>query len=169
MFHCKSVLPNGKAVDCPWVIYSASKIESVAITANFSVLNAQSKPNTSSLKVVNVATHVFIGCYSVVRRSLWWRGETGVIPQSSLSHQWLLSLWRDALFKDFCTAHATAPQKCFQSGPTLAWAGLVVTYSETDSVGLQFNDAGQGRANTFCLGATLRKPRLVEGHTFLWE
>ena len=31
MFHCKRVLPDGEAVDYSWVIYSAAKIESVAI------------------------------------------------------------------------------------------------------------------------------------------
>ena len=102
---------------CPWVIYSASKIESVAVTTNFSALNVQSTPNTSSLKVLNVETHVFVGCYSVVRWSLCWRGETGDMPQTSLSHQWLLSLRRDGPFKNFCTRHEWNPAKVLPIGP----------------------------------------------------
>jgi len=34
-FSCKIVLPDGEAVDCPWLIDSTSKMESVAITAKF--------------------------------------------------------------------------------------------------------------------------------------
>jgi len=39
-FHCKRVLQNGEAVDCPWLRCSASKIEYVA-AANVLALDVQ--------------------------------------------------------------------------------------------------------------------------------
>ena len=55
--------------------------------------------------------------------SLCWRGETVVMPSTSLSHQRFLSLWRDTPQKVMRTPVSGAPQKCFQSGPALAEAG----------------------------------------------
>jgi len=66
MFHCKRVLSDGEAVHCPWLIYSALKIEYVAITANFLVCS-RTTANTSSLKELNEETHVFTGYYGDVR------------------------------------------------------------------------------------------------------
>jgi len=49
MFHCKRVLPDGEAVDYPWLIYSAAKIESVAIRGVMRGARGRNSPGAESL------------------------------------------------------------------------------------------------------------------------
>jgi len=89
--------------------------------------------NTSSLMLLSAVTHGFIGCYGVVHGCLRWRGETGVMPQTSQLGVTLSGFFFTSTISVnmiWCTSqnflHTTlngATQKCFQSGSALAKAG----------------------------------------------
>jgi len=74
-------------------------------------------------ELLNVGTPWFIVCYDDVRWNLCWRCETGgmspdipslVSPLQVLFFQIFrcLSLWLDAILKNFCIRHWMGPRKC---------------------------------------------------------
>jgi len=86
---------------------------------------SRTTPNTSSLKVLNVAPHAFIGCYGVVRCTVVYAGEVKLetCPRPSFH---INDFYRyDVMSPSTIYVHATGwgPAKCFQSGPALAKAG----------------------------------------------
>ena len=119
MFHCKRVLHDGEAVDCPWPIYSLSKKESVAITANLLALDVQSY---YTKYLISEGTECSTSCIYWLLRccpvycSLCWRGETWDMPQTFLSHQRFLSVWRDVPLNHLCTRHWVGPRKVLPIG-----------------------------------------------------
>ena len=80
--------------------------------------------NTSSLEVLTVITHEFIGHYGVVCSSLCRRGKTGFVPKTSLFPINDFDIYDLAPYQKFLhTLLSGAPQKCFQSVPAFSKAG----------------------------------------------
>ena len=84
-FYYKRVLKNGEVVDCPNLICSASKIESVAATANVLALDVQSHFTQYLQRGDILVIHELITALSA---EVCWRDETGGHAQDlALSHQ----------------------------------------------------------------------------------
>jgi len=73
-FYYKRVLKNGEVANCPNLICSASKIESVAATANVLALDVQSHFTQYLQRGDILVIHELIMALSV---EVCWRGETG--------------------------------------------------------------------------------------------
>jgi len=109
-------------VDCPWLIFSTSKIESVAGTANGLALDVQSLQRESIECNSLLMNLLGVTALSIPVSS----GEVklGVMPPTSLYHindsdHFDLIPYQIFLHTSLCGA----PPKCFQSGPALAKAG----------------------------------------------
>jgi len=113
-FTVHGLLQTVEAVNSPWRIRFALKIQSVDATANRLALDVQSLQRGG----IECSTHEFIGCYGVIHCSLCWRGETGGhAPDVALSHQRFRSLWLDSLSKISAYAAGRVPAKVLPIGP----------------------------------------------------
>jgi len=84
-------------------------------------------PNTSSLEVLRVVSHGFIGCHGVVHWSLRWRDETEVMPpvflawhrsfgpRSFTSTIFIIMAWWP--LRNFCTRYWVGPRKSASNRP----------------------------------------------------
>ena len=122
-FHCKRVLQNGAAVDCPWLICSASKIKSAAATANVLSLDVQPHFTQYLLRGGILVTHELITALSIEVSA--GEAKLGGMPKTSLFHINDFKQYDLMPYQKFLqTPLSGAPQKYFQLGPALAKAGL---------------------------------------------
>jgi len=128
MFHCKRVLSDGEAVDCPWVIYWASKTKSVVITAKRLALGVQ-------LHYTKYLISEGIECnnsciYLVLRhcplKSMLERWNWGHVPDLPFTST-ISIVMTCASLKKFCTRHWLGPRKSASNRarhllrPALCW------------------------------------------------